>query len=178
MTPRFDPTRAIIYDLTGGQLRDDEGVSRVNLPIHQLVRLLEQAGADSTADFGRGLGSDLGRRIASKLEKTSGIDAFTEHLGGHVALLGLGCLTVERWGKALVLRVAGVPEGAEALLGAVLEGALQRALGRQVATVAFASDKSTGYLVVSSATADRVRGLRSAGEGLGQVVEQLHRGAA
>jgi hypothetical protein len=144
----------------------------------QLARLMEHAGPEVAADFGRSLGAEIGRRIAEKLKNASGIDAWTEHLGGHLALLGLGSLTLERWGKALVLRVTGAPEGATALIGSVFEGALQRGLGEVVATVAFDAEHSTGYLVVSPGTAERVRGMAAAGEGLGQIVEQLHKGAA
>lgn len=178
MTPRFDPTRAIIYDLAGGQLRDDEGAPRINLPLFPLTRLLEQAGADAAADFGRGLGEQIGRRCAEKLPRGASMDAWTEHLGGHLALLGLGCLRLERWGRALVLRVTGVPEDAEDLLGNVLEGALARGTGKELSLVGFGASMSTGYLVLSRGTADRARGLRASGEGLGQVLEQLHQGAA
>ena len=32
-----------------------------------------------------------------------------DHLGGELALLGLGSLGLERWGRALVLTVEGAP---------------------------------------------------------------------
>src|SRR6187431_3768829 len=123
MTPRFDPTRAVIFDLARGQLRDDEGAARLNLPASLVLRLCEAAGAGGAGDFARGLGAELGRRVSDRLGAGSGsVEAWAEHLGGQLALLGLGSLRLERWGRALVLRVTGVPGEFVPLLGGVLEG--------------------------------------------------------
>lgn len=181
MAARFDPTRAIVYDLARGQLRDDEGAFRLNVPAHLLFRMCEHAGSDATSEFAQSLGAEVGRRIADRLGDDvgrAGLEAWTEHLGGQVALLGLGNLRVERWGKALVLRVSDYPPGSEGLLADVLKGALQRALGKDVGVLSFGDPESTAYLVLSPASAERARGLQAAGQGLGQVVETLHRGAA
>lgn len=181
MTPRFDPTRAIVYDLSRGQLRDDEGQPRLNLPYFLLQRLCEHAGSEGTSDFGHALGADIGRKIRDRLgPSVDGADVFvwTEHLGGHLALLGLGNLTLERWGRALVVRVLDAPAGSAALLSSVLAGALQRGLGRDVQVVTFEAEESVALLVLSPETAGRARALREAGESLGRVVEQLHRGTA
>jgi hypothetical protein len=181
MTPRFDPTRALVFDLARGQLRDEEGAARVNLPYHVLARLCEQAGAEAARDFAHSLGVELGRRVVERLGKDAvaeGLVAWAEHLGGQLALLGLGSLQLERWGRALVLRAAGYPAGAEPLLAPLLSSALGRATGRELALVPFVADGSAAYLVVAPGTAERARRLASAGNGLGQVVEELHRGAA
>jgi len=180
MTPRFDPTRAIVYDLSRGQLRDDEGQARLNVPYFQLHRLCEQAGVEATADFGQALGGDIGRRIRERLGSNvdvADVSVWTEHLGGHLALLGLGDLTLERWGRALVVRVSGAPAGSASLLSAVVTGALQRGLGRNVQIVPFEVEDAVALLVLSPETAGRARALREAGESLGRVVEQLHRGS-
>jgi len=181
MTPRFDPTRAIVYDLSRGQLRDDEGQARLNLPYFLLERLCDHAGAEATREFGSSLGGEIGRRIRDRLGSgadQANIGVWAEHLGGHVALLGLGDLSLERWGRALVVRIAGSPSGATALLSAVVAGALQRGLGRSVQTVSFPLEDAVALLVLSQQTAERARSLREAGESLGRVVEELHRGAA
>jgi len=181
MTPRFDPTRAIVYDLSRGQLRDEEGQLRLNVPFFLLERLCGQAGPEATRDFGQGLGGDIGRRIRDRLGAAAeqvDVSVWTEHLGGHLAVLGLGDLSLERWGRALVIRIVGAPAGASALLAAVIAGALQRGAGRNVELVAFDVEDSVALLVLSPETAGRARALREAGESLGRVVEQLHRGVA
>lgn len=181
MIPRFDPTRAIIYDLARGQLRDDEGTSRLNLPAHLLLRLCNQAGPNEAKDFARSLGQELGRRIADRMgdeKDQANIETWTEHLGGQLALVGLGNLSVEQWGRALVLRVEAPPEGMTQTLEAVLEGALQRGLGKDTSIVGFERGEQTEFLVVSEQTARKVRDMAQNGSLLGQVVEELHRGGA
>ncbi len=181
MTPRFDPTRAIIYDLARGQLRDDEGASRLNLPAHLLQTLLEQAGPNASSEFARGLGNEIGRRVADRMgasAESASIESWTEHLGGQLALLGLGDLAVESWGRALVLRMSGTPEQVQSLMPSLLETALQRGLSRDVALVVFRGDGLQNYLVLSPEGAGRAREMAHAGSGLGAVVEALHGGDA
>lgn len=178
MTPRFDPTRAIVYDLARGHLRDDEGASRLNLPTHLLLRLCESAGPETARDFAASLGEELGRRIFDRLgddRLTASIEAWTEHLGGQLALLGLGNLSLEKWGKALVLRVAAIPQGTLTLLEGVLGGAIRRGLGRQVTVVGFLRGDDGEFLVLSEAGAQKARTFAQSGTPLGQVVEELHK---
>ncbi|HXS15815.1 MAG TPA: hypothetical protein VN764_01415 [Polyangiaceae bacterium] len=181
MTPRFDPTKAILFDLARGQMRDDEGNARLNLPAALLVRLCEQAGPAAAQDFAQSLGSDVGRRIESRLGqhiKTASLEEWTDHLGGQLALLGLGDLSVERWGQALTFVVSSAPAGCTTFIGQLLGAALQRALARQVELVAFAEQSITKYLLVAPDTAAKVSALVQSGQGIGQVVEQLKQGAA
>lgn len=181
MTPRFDPTRAIIYDLARGQLRDDEGASRLNLPAHLLLRLCEHAGTEGASEFARALGAELGRRVADKLganKDAANVEVWTEHLGGQLALVGLGDMKVEQWGRALVLRISGAPAGMTKILEGVIEGALQRGLSRKATAIGFERGNETELLVVSDDVATHVRSLAQGGSSLGQVVEELHKGAA
>ena len=93
MTQRFDPTRSIRYDLERGQLRDEEGTLRLNIPAALLLRLCESAGEAATRDFLSALGTDIGRRIQAALGQdlsAAPIESWAEHLGGQLALLGLG----------------------------------------------------------------------------------------
>ena len=66
-------------------------------------------------------------------------------------MLGLGSLGLERWGRALVLTVDGGPFGQQLdrLLGAVLEGALQRAFGRDCRAVKLGRDDRQGGLIAT-----------------------------
>lgn len=180
-TPRFDPSRSILVDLARGQLRDDEDAARVNLPAHLLSRLCEQAGEHATRDFSSALGTELGRRIKDRLgnavEKAT-TEEWVEHLGGQLALVGLGDLSMEQWGKALVLRVVGSPAGLTEVVSGVLCGTLSRALGRNISTVSFESEDGTAFLILTQSAAEKVQKLADAGAGLGEAVDQLHRGAA
>ena len=106
----------------------------------------------------------------------SGVSAVVEHLGGDLALAGLGSLGAEVWGQALVFTVTGSPLGNEgdALLAAVLEGALQRALARDAAVVPIdRTDGKARLVVVSRATAGRVRQWLSDGVSWGDALSRL-----
>ena len=73
-------------------------------------------------------------------------------------------LTAERWGKALVLAVEGPPSTAEALLVAFVEGALQRALGRDVSALGLGrANEVFRMAVLNRAAADRAREWQQSG---------------
>ncbi|NLE84814.1 MAG: hypothetical protein GX607_00305 [Myxococcales bacterium] len=178
MIPRFDPTRAVVFDLAQGQLRDEEGIGRLNVPADALLRLLAGVGADARRDFGHGLGNEVGRRVQRRLgdaAKDAGAEVWVEHLGGELALLGLGNLSFERWGKALVIAVAGAPQGAEELVGSLLEGALLRALGREVVAVAMGGEPLR-YALLNQRAGAQARAWLDEGASWSEVLERLHRG--
>jgi hypothetical protein len=133
--------------------------------------------------FGRRLGTEAGRRTADALGSGvagASLESLLEHLGGNLALMGFGSLGLERWGKALVFTLDTSPFGAhgDALLSAVIEGALQRAAGRDVEAVVLGRDDDRVRLVVLSARAARsVRAWLDEGRSWGEVLSRLHQGA-
>jgi hypothetical protein len=76
----------------------------------------------------------MGRRAAARLGNggaaAAPVEAVIEHLGGELALTGLGSLGLERWGRALVLVVDHSPLGADG--DAFLEGVLAAAVAATV----------------------------------------------
>jgi hypothetical protein len=179
--PRFDPARALKFDLGRGQIEMEGARPRVVVPSDALFELCRAAGRDAQVDFGRRLGTEAGRRTAEALEggvAGASLEAVVEHLGGNLALLGFGSLGLERWGKALVFTVDDSPFGAEgdALLAAVIEGALQRAVGREGQVVLLARDDARArFAVLSKTAAASVRSWLDAGASWGEVLARLHR---
>lgn len=159
-TPRFDPTHSLEFNLDRGTVRLSGSLERIVLPADALTALMRGADAETRRDFARRLGTEAGRRVAERLDGNAGLEAVVEHLGGEIALMGLGSLSFERWGGALVATVHASPlrgEGDELLAG-VLEGAVQRAFGRNAGVVVMVRDDAiVRMLIVSPATADRVR---------------------
>jgi hypothetical protein len=187
----FDPTKAVTFDLAHGLVHLEDAPSRVLVPAEALAALAEAAGPDQARSFARTLGEPLGRRVARRLSDGGGpraasIDAVMEHLAGELALAGLGVLSLERWGRALVLVVDQCPLGkkGEALLAGVLEGAVGAAGGVDLHCVPLMSDgPRTRVLLSAAAAADRVRGWIKEGVSFGDVLVRLHgsteaRGAA
>lgn len=183
--PRFDPTRVLEFDLGRGQVAIQGASARVIVPADALEELCRHSEPEAVRNFGRLLGTEAGRRTADALGagiRQASLEAVVEHLGGNLALMGFGSLGLERWGHALVFTVDDSPFGSagDALLSAVLEGALQRAAGRDAHVVVLArEDSRVRLLVVSGGVAEQVRGWIGAGTAWGEVLSRLHgRGVA
>jgi len=104
-----------------------------------------------------------------------------EHLGGELALMGLGSLGLERWGQALVLSMSHSPLGAagDLLLGAVLEGAMQRSFGRDVVAIKLVRDMDqVRFLIAGHSGAHKVNGWLSQGVSWGDALSRLASGGA
>jgi hypothetical protein len=177
--PRFDPSGSLKFDLGRGHVTLDGSSGRMLVPIDELLELCKTAGEDATRNFGRRLGAEAGRRAASRIGAAdkAGIEVVLDHLGGDLALMGLGSMGIERWGRALVVTFDGSPLGAagDALLAAILEGSLQRAFGRDVAVVVLARDASRVRLFVGSAAgAEKARGWLASGSSWGDVLTRMH----
>jgi hypothetical protein len=177
---RFNPTGSVEFDLTRGQVKLGGDGERLLVPVDALLALCQAAGDEAARDFGRRLGTEVGRRVAARL--TEGVDrapveAVVEHLGGELALMGLGSLGVERWGRALVVMFEGSPLGAigDGVLAAILEGAVSRAFSRDASVVVLSRDDSAlRLLVTGSGGAERVRALLGQGVVWGEVLTRLH----
>jgi hypothetical protein len=174
---RFDPSQSVKFDFARGAVEIDGG-AHLLVPTSALLALCRGAGVEAQRDFGRSLGTELGRRVAGRLRvNDASVEAVVEHLGGDLAVIGLGSLGAERWGQALVLTLSKSPldrEG-DALVAAVLEGALQRAMARDAAVVPLAREEGQARLLVTSAsTAGKVRAWLGDGVPWGDVLARLH----
>ncbi|HMR06645.1 MAG TPA: hypothetical protein PKA88_12730 [Polyangiaceae bacterium] len=179
-TMRFDPSHAVKFNLAAGHI-DLEG-ARVLVPPDALLELCTAAGAESVTDFGRRMGTEVGRRVAARLGdgiKGASIEGVVDHFGGDLALLGLGNLGIERWGRALIFTVEGSPLGAagDALVAAVLEGAMQRGAGRDVRIVFLTREDTVArFAALSASTAGKASGWLSEGVAWGDVIVRLQAG--
>lgn len=109
--------------------------------------------------------------------RAAGASAVVEHLGGELAMTGLGSLGLERWGRALVLVIDQSPLGAggDGLLECVLAGALEAAVGERSTVVVLARDEvRVRFLVTGPAGADKVRAWLSEGVSWGDALVRLH----
>ena len=177
MATRFNPSGSVSFDLVRGRV--DCGGDHVLVPADALIDLCRHAGDDAVSDFGRRLGTAAGRRVAERLGEgrtSATLEDVLDHLGGELALLGLGSLGLERWGRALVLTVDGGPFGQQLdrLLGAVLEGALQRAFGRDChAAKLTRDDRQVRFLIASEGLASTVKTWLSSGLSYGDALTRL-----
>jgi hypothetical protein len=176
-TPRFDPTHSLEFNLDRGSVKLSGSLERVLLPADALAALVRGADGETRRDFARRLGTEAGRRVAERLDASASPEAVVEHLGGEVALMGLGSIGFERWGRVLVVTVHGSPlrgEGDDILAG-IIEGALQRAFGRSAGVVPIQRDDTlVRLLVVSAGAAERVRSWLGSGLSWGDALARLN----
>lgn len=180
-TPAFDPSQSVQFDLDRGQIGLRGAGERVLVPADALLALLAQAGAQGFTDFGLRIGHETGRRAAERLGdvRSASAEAVIDHLGGDLALLGLGSLELERWGRALIFAVEHSPFGdaGDALLAAVLQGALNQVFDRTTAIVRLErNERRARFLVTSEAAAKRVEEWLSSGTSWGEALARLDRG--
>jgi hypothetical protein len=177
----FDPAQALRIDLARGQLTLSGSGDRVLVPLESLIDLLASSDHAAITAFGASIGTGIGRRIAERLGSSIGqasIELFAEHLGGELALTGLGNLSVERWGHALVLSIERLTDSAalELLVSALVEAAIQRSLSRDVAVVSFGRhDNALKLSLLGHHVKEQVEHAIASGKTYGEVLTDLHR---
>ena len=70
MAEPFNPTHAVRFEIARGRvsLTGDSTEARVLVPAGALGKLCESAGPDGVRDFGRNLGTEIGRRVGARLD--------------------------------------------------------------------------------------------------------------
>ena len=177
----FNPTHAVRFDLPRGSVRSRDGDDRLLLiSSAALMDLALSAPSEAVEALGRALGSAVGGRAAARIGDPAGssIEDFVTQLSGEVALAGMGVLSVERWGRALVVVIEDSP-----LLGMLIvpfvTAALEKASGRSVSGVLLAHGPRAARVLVSSERAvDRVRGWIASGVAWGEAIAKLHGGGS
>ncbi|MEJ7729974.1 MAG: hypothetical protein WKG00_12230 [Polyangiaceae bacterium] len=135
-------------------------------------------------DSRRGDGSSPSTQAPASVDaaaavRRASIEAVVEHLGGELALGGFGSLSLERWGRAMVLVVDHAPLGpaGDVLLEAILEGALVACTGRSARVGLLHREESRARFFVGSAAAmARVQAQVRVGETWAEALVQLHDG--
>jgi hypothetical protein len=178
--PSFDPTHAVRFDLPHGSVRAgrDGGERVLLLPTSALDDLVLSAPPEAVEALGRAIGAAIGRRAAGRMDpKTASIDAFVTQLAGEAALAGVGALSIERWGRALIVVVEDSPLPG-ALLSPVISAAVEAASGRRVACALLSRDeRSARVLLGSDSGVARARDWIAAGVPWGEALVKLHGGA-
>jgi hypothetical protein len=179
--PSFDPTHAVRFDLPHGSVRtrgDDDRV--VLVPVAALDDLVRAMPAEGVESLGRALGAAIGRRAAKRTGdvQQATVEGFVAQLAGEAAVAGIGSLSVERWGKALVVLVESSPLSGSLLLPLV-SAALEVASGRRVWCAALSRDETTARIFIGSErSVARVRESIAAGTPWSEALVRLHGGAA
>jgi hypothetical protein len=181
-SPPFDASKAVTFDLSRGQIQKEDE-SRLLVSAKALVSLCQAAGPEATTAFGHAAGSAIGEAVAKRFEragadtKGASIESVVDHLGGELAIAGFGALSIERWGRALVLLVDRGPSGAEGdkLLAALLASAVSKATKVEARCVRLARDGDRArFLIAGPKGAEKVRDWLMSGVSWGEALVRLH----
>jgi hypothetical protein len=175
-TSAFDPVDYYAFDLSRGAVHTRHGERVLILSADVIGPLVSNAArhGDLTAvrSLGKRIGEDATRSLGADARRGSPEDVLS-HVSGTLALLGWGVLSLERWGSALVLSMAGAPSLDTDRLGlaALLGGVLTSLGGRDVACVPIAGGGR--FVIVHPSIAETVWGWAKEGVELGQIVSRL-----
>ena len=170
--PSFDPSHAVRFDLPHGSVRaGGDGGERVLLvPTSALDDLVLSAPPEAVEALGRAHG-------AARMDpKRVPIDAFVTQLAGEAAIAGVGALSIERWGRALVVVVEDSPLSGT-LLAPLVAAAVEAASGKHVACALLSRDERTARVLLGSETGiARAREWIASGVPWGEALVKLHGG--
>jgi hypothetical protein len=171
----------VTFDLSRGEIRKDDHERRVLLSARAIVALCQAAGDDATSAFGQSLGESIGASIAARFERGGGdprgaaIESIVEHLAGELAVAGLGTISVERWGRALVLVVDNASADVDKVLAPLLGAMVSRAAKVQARCVRLSREGDRArFLIAGEAGAGKVSDWLSAGVPWGEALVRLH----
>jgi hypothetical protein len=167
------------FDFPSGSVRTDGDERVVLVPVAALDDLAKAAGLEAACAFARTMGIAIGKRVSAHMGsidavRKSTLEAFITELGSELALAGWGAVSLERWGKAMVIAVEHAPVAEHRVLAAMLEGAMGAATGgRDVRCTPLAAEGSVRVLVAGTSAVDRVRGWLAQGVAWGEVLSRL-----
>ena len=176
-----DLTHAVRFDLPRGSVHGAGQERAVLLPANVFAELLRAAGPEVSASIALEMGESIGTRVAQRLGGRYGVRAATLEavvtaLAAEIALAGLGALSLERWGKAMLLVLHNAPAIEHKFLATLFEGAIASSTGSPAHCAVVASDSAGVHILVGSVTGiDRVRQWISQGTGWGEAVVRLQR---
>lgn len=176
--PAFDPNGAVRFDMTNGAASDTRGVKFVLVPAGAL-EALERTTPGALAHLGGEVGRACGSRILAKLGGESGVrgatlDVIVTHLAGELAIAGLGSVSLEQWGKALVVVIANPNVNSDGFLAAALSGAIGASAGRDVSMIPIGREGNVArFYIGTQQTMIRCRSLVSSGKTWMEILQAL-----
>jgi hypothetical protein len=156
----FDSMHAVRFNLPEGQVHAGTEAEQVLLvPTGAIDDIALSAPPEAVEALGRAIGASIGRRAAARMgdSQAASVEDFVTQLAGEAAVSGVGVLSVERWGRALVVVVEGSPL-AGSILSPLIAAAIEAASGRGVACTLLSRDAHLARLLVGGpGGVDRVR---------------------
>jgi len=174
----IDTAEKVRFDLASGSVRAGEGERLVLMPCSALEQLGRSAGVDVACGLSRTMGAAIGMAVVARFGssdavRAASLEAVVDALGSELAVSGWGAVSLERWGRAMVMIVEHPPVEEGQYLAALLEGALREATGRAVRCLPLGRDGVARFLVAGDGAAARARAWLAEGVAWGDVLVRL-----
>jgi hypothetical protein len=171
---KFDPRGAVTFDLQRGRV--------CAAPEERVVLVGAKLGPEGARGLGLAMGKAAGARIASSLGgvtkvREASLDVVVNHLAGELSVRGVGLLTIERWGRAMVVAVENPCATSGELIAGIIEGAFVESTGRDLGTAPIGDGNPVRVLLANPQSAARARALAGQGHGFSAVLTKLQEGA-
>lgn len=172
----YDPSGAVTFDLARGRVGMEKAPDMILAPREALHKLCEAAGPEAAQTFGRVMGRLMGQRVIDgtpDFAKASP-EQFIDRAHVEFALVGLGVVTLERWGNALLFVVDDAPLPTS-VVAAILTGYMQAVTARKVACVPIMADKKRArFFATDPSLAGTLISWLKQGASWGEVLLRLH----
>jgi len=180
-------TGTLSFDLAEGTVRlGDE--TKLVVPTAAMMALWGSASPAVKRVFGRALGESIGRTAILRLSggredhamnmmRDASPESSLSELSASWALVGLGNLGLERWGRALVFVVENSPIGADGdeHCEMALEGAIAASCGKTARVCKLEREqRSVRFLAASAGAIVKVRGSLAGGKTWPEAIVELH----
>jgi hypothetical protein len=180
---RFDLPRGAVHT-TGTGLTGQGEERAILIPVVALAEALASAPRDTREHVARAVGGSIGRRAASRFGGSSGVrdadvEPVVESLAAEIALAGFGVMSLERWGKALVVLLEGAPAFDAQFFAPLLEAALGAATAwstrASLACLHLSNEGGARFLVARGSSAEQVRMWMNSGVTWAEALRRLQR---
>ncbi|MBI5500030.1 MAG: hypothetical protein HY907_07285 [Deltaproteobacteria bacterium] len=179
---RFDPSGYLTFDLARGSASLPDAASAVVLPADVLERVAGGKDGIGPALVARPLGEWLGARLRERLAAGGGNPAdaspesFLAQANGLLAVHGLGRISLEAYGDAVLLRTELVvlPKAGAGFLEPFCSGLFGAFLGREVPCLALDGPGGACVLIGSPPAVRRAAQLKAAGVPAETIATRLH----
>ncbi len=189
MISSLDTTAPLRFDLHRGRIHNRDGETFLLLPQSVMSELCRALPEESLTSFGYAVGTEIGRRVASRVNSAGSGASLADvvgEVGAELATAGFGAFGAEVWGKALVFTLKdstltfGVVDNvdrADQLLAAILSGIVMRAFSRDTNVVPLGRTEDVARFVICNPnTSERVDAWVRSKQSAGQVLARLNQG--
>jgi hypothetical protein len=178
---KFDPTRAVTFDVAKGTVKTGDDGRVVLVPGSTLRDALEALGDTGARALGLGVGRAAGQHTMATIGsiqkvREAALDTVVTQLAGELSIRGIGLMSMERWGRIMVLSIENPVASSPEFLAGVIEGAFVTSTGRELRTTCIDKGSPTRILLSNQALATKARGLIQEGQDFAAVIARLQEG--